>query len=215
MENSLSLLDPVAFAQAEIQRRVEWELDVAHEIFLARRCVRIHYADLMDSVPEGTASKSMLLAWLRDYPNRPGVITLYAQAHPDHFSDRAWHARYFVPFIRYAAGKLTDPSFVKSRAKAECFARSFADPVWRNKAAAVMGLRLLEAMYSRGALRSREAQHLMSVNVQNRELLEKMSAAIGRIGKGLEHAPMEEIQQLVEEHFKRQWEKAIRYPVYE
>ncbi|GMA55464.1 hypothetical protein GCM10025857_68210 [Alicyclobacillus contaminans] len=125
MATSLTLRDPVAFAKAEAEREIGRALDIAHEIYLVRQCATIHYADLMDDVPVGTASKQMLLAWIRDYPNRPGIITLYMRGRPNHFDGGAWMARYFAQFIEFAKGKLTDREFVGSRKKANLFAESF------------------------------------------------------------------------------------------
>ncbi|MCL6599530.1 MAG: hypothetical protein K6T81_12430 [Alicyclobacillus macrosporangiidus] len=207
METTLTLRDPIAFAKAEAEREIGRALDVAHEIYLVRQCATIHYADLMDDVPAGTASKDMLLAWIRDYPNRPGVITLYMRSRPNHFDGGAWMARYFAQFIEFAKDKLTDRLFVGSRKKADLFAASFADEDWRRKACAVLGLRMLEEMYKRRKLRSREAEHVLFMNFQNREMLEAIGRIVGRVAKNNGLAPFDanEAAQVINENFKAQW----------
>jgi hypothetical protein len=207
MATSLTLRDPIAFAKAEAEREIGRALDIAHEIYLVRQCATIHYADLMDDVPSGTASKDMLLAWIRDYPNRPGIITLYMHGRPNHFDGGAWMARYFAQFIEFAKDKLTDHTFVGSRKKANLFAESFGNEIWRRKACAVLGLRMLEEMYKRRKLRSREAEHVLFMNFQNREMLEAIGRLVGRVAKnnGLSSLEGSEAARLINENFKAQW----------
>jgi hypothetical protein len=215
MQNSLTLHDPIAFAKAEAERQIGQSLDIAHEIYLVRQCATLHYADLMNEVPSGTASKDILLAWIRDYQSRSGVIALYIQARPNHFDNGAWMARHFAQFIEFAKDKLTDKGFVGSLKKAQLFSTSFEDEVWRRKAAAVLGLKLLEEMYKRRKLRSREAERILFTNFQSRELLQSMAYAVGRIAKnqGLLAASGSDVSDAINDHFKRQWAYWKQHPV--
>lgn len=207
MDSSLTLLDVSHFVSATALREVEKEIDIAVEIFLAHQCTRIHYVDLMDDVPVGLAPKAMLLDWSsRDYSQRDSVITQYYKAYPEHFDNGHWHARHFPLFIKFARDRLTNHKFVKSRTRADLFAKSFEDESWREKASSVFGLKLLESMYEKRALRSKEATWLLNVNFTNRELLEKVGRTAGRVAKnsGLESMG-DPFKEVVEEHFKARW----------
>ncbi len=178
MQTTPSLLNPSNYITYQALKRQEHEICVAIEIYLAEKCARIHYADLMDNLPSHLASKDSLLAWLNDKVVkgqlvRKGIISLYKQERSEDFEYGVWKPINFPLFVKYAAEKLTNKGFVNSRKLAETYNRSFQDAVWLSKASAVMGLKLLEELHKHGQLRSVTAKAILDMNERSRELLEK------------------------------------------
>ncbi len=187
-------LDTQRSAEIYAKKQIEHEMNIATEIYLARHLGVIHYADLMCDVPDGTASKSMLLAWLNDNTKhgdlrRPGLITLYQTEHIAHFPEGIWSARYFCEFAAYVATKLMDKNFVGAK-KAVLFKVSFRDPVWFAQAMGVCGAKLIEDCYRQGTLRSDFARSVLSVVLAYRSGIERIGAIIGRSTKN-HKAPQE------------------------
>ncbi|MBT9147781.1 MAG: hypothetical protein DDT32_01546 [Syntrophomonadaceae bacterium] len=183
----VSFLDTRRYIEIVKQKEIEHEWDIATEIYLARHLGVIHYADLMSDVPDGTASKSMLLAWLNDNTKhgdlrRPGLITLYQTEHIAHFPEGIWSARHFCEFAAYVATKLMDKTFAGAK-KAALFKMSFRDPVWFAQAMGVCGAKLIEDCYRRGSLRSDFARSVLSVVLVYRSGFERIGAMIGRSTK--------------------------------
>lgn len=186
-------LDTQRTAEIQTKKQIECEMDIATEIYLARHLGVVHYADLMDSVPEDMASKSMLLAWLNDSTKngvvqRAGLISLYQKEHLAHFSEGNWSARYFCEFADYVKTKLMDKEFTGSK-KAALFRTSFRDPVWFSQALSVCGVKLLEACYYQGTLRSGFARSILSIVLAWRHSIERIGAVVGRSTKNHEASP--------------------------
>ena len=217
MQNMPSLLNPSSYITYQALKRQEHEICVAIEIYLAEKCARIHYADLMDNLPSHLASKDSLLAWLNDKVVkgqlvRKGIISLYKQERPEDFEDGMWKPINFPLFVKYAAEKLTNKDFVNSRKLAETYSRSFQDAVWLSKASAVMGLKLLEELHKHGQLRSVAAKAILDMNANSRELLEKNARTISRIAKNncFSVEAMRDMQRNFEEYYKKQWQKELQ-----
>jgi len=186
-----TLYDPEDFARTEAYRRVRDELDIAQEIFLAKHWNKVHYGDLMDSVPPDTASKEMLISWLNDYRRkdavkRRGVITLYRLERGDHFPGGMWSAGYLCQAVEFLIKKLLDPEYVKDINRAAMFRDSFANPDWYWKAVPVFGLKLLEECYRQGALKSQLARSYLRLTINCREHYENFAKIIGRCTKNHE-----------------------------
>lgn len=217
MQTTPSLLNPSNYITYQALKRQEHEICVAIEIYLAEKCARIHYADLMDNLPSHLASKDSLLAWLNDKVVkgqlvRKGIISLYKQERPEDFEDGMWKPINFPLFVKYAAEKLTDKNFVNSRKLAEIYKRSFNEAVWLGKAATVMGLKLLEELHKHGQLRSVTAKAILDMNERSRELLEKNARVISRAARNNDFSVqyMRDIQRNFEEFYKQQWQKELQ-----
>lgn len=205
-DGTLTLLAPEKLIAAETQKRIEHELDVAIEVYLIKHCNAIFYADLMSDVPKNYASKSKLVAWLNDYTRngktRPGVVTLYRLENRDHFDGGVWIARNFCLFMEYVVKKLTDPEYV-GKSNALVFKKSFSDPDWFHKAAAVCGLKLLENNYRRGAIKSTVAKSHLDLLFYVRTVAKSLGAAIGRSTKNHDVEEMRgELGDTLEQFFK-------------
>lgn len=213
--SGLSLCDPDSFITDSLRSQLADELDIAHEIFLARQCVKIHYADLMDDIPAGCASKDRLLGWVRDSGSRSGILTLYKAENPSHFEGGMWRARYYAQFVRFAHQRLTDKTYVSKTIALE-FSRSFEDAKWRNAACLVLALKLMEDVNKWRGLRSHEAQRLIEANLTNREMLSKVGAIVGRSTKNhsADASLSSEIKYVIEEAFKHQHALAIKQPAF-
>lgn len=212
----ISLLNPLDYVRRESELLIIKEVDIATEIFLAEKCARIHYEDLMSDVPEGTASKSMLIAWVNDSTRnqevlRQGVLDSYMSARPEDFIDGKWQPLHFHQFIAYTAVKLTDKVYV-GKSKAEMFSRSFQNIEWLHKASAVMGLKLLERLHRQRALKSVVATVIMDLNRSSRELLEDNAKIFGRAfkNKTSEHEVARDFKYNLERYFKQQWDMTIK-----
>lgn len=115
--NTELLVKPNAYILAEAQQLVQRQLNTACEIYIVEQYARVHYADLMGSVPDGFASKDRLVNWLNDYTRngkvvREGVISKYKKDFKDNFKDGIWQASNFCVFIGYLKNLLTDFSEV-------------------------------------------------------------------------------------------------------
>lgn len=186
-QNKPTLLELEIFVMKEAEKKILEEIDIASEIYLAKNWSCVHYADLMDDVPSGTASKEMLLGWLNDYVRynkilRPGIVRLYRKERPGHFKDGSWRASRLCQYIEYVARKLTDPAFV-GKERAYLFNKSFRNQEWFNKAVPVCGLKLLEDCYLNNALKSRLAAGYMRIMYHSRQQLEDTAGIIGRAFK--------------------------------
>lgn len=217
MQNMPSLLNPSNYITYQALKRQEHDICVAIEIYLAEKCARIHYADLMDNLPSHLASKDSLLAWLNDKVVkgqlvRKGIISLYKQERSEDFEYGVWKPINFPLFVKYAAEKLTNKDFVNSRKLAETYNRSFQDAVWLSKASAVMGLKLLEELHKHGQLRSVTAKAILDMNERSRELLEKNARVISRAARNNDFSVqyMRDIQRNFEEFYKQQWQKELQ-----
>ncbi|HOV78805.1 MAG TPA: hypothetical protein PK728_01745 [Bacillota bacterium] len=187
----VDLLEVERFAEIQARKRIEEELDIANEIFLAKNWNTVHYADLINKVPPGTASKNMLIAQLNDTKRRdrlvrPGLVTMYRKERAAHFSGGVWSARYLCQYVEYLAKKLTDKMYVGSAEKAYLFRNSFCNEDWLFKAIAVCGLKLLEDCYMRNALKSDVARGYLSITFKERQRLEDTAQIIGRCTKNHE-----------------------------
>lgn len=216
MAISQSLLNPLAYIQRESELRIIHELDIATEIYLAKKCARIHYEDLMSELPEGTASKSMLIAWINDSTRqsevlRQGVLESYMIERSEDFVNGKWQPLHFHQFIIFAATKLTDKNYV-GKTKAELFGVSFHDIDWLFKASSVMGLKLLEKLHSQKSLKSVVASTIMDLNRNSRELLEDNAKIFGRAFKNRssENELTRDFKDSIEKYFKIQWDMTIK-----
>ena len=217
MQTSQLLIDPKMFATERMIERGMKEIQIATEIYLAQKCTRIHYADLMDDVPDGTASKNSLTSWLNDNVRkgeliRRGLISLYKKEMPSHFNNGVWNALYFSQFVKYTLEKLTDIDFVKNNKIIQLYKNSVHAPLCIDKASSVMGLKLLEELHSLNKLNSVVAKTLLDLNKNNRELLSKNGAIIGRVAKNnqLDSGLTREVKGLFEEFHKKQWQLEIK-----
>ena len=206
-DGALTLLAPEKLIAAETQKRIARELDVAIEVYLIKHCNAIYYADLMSDVPENLTSKNRLISWLNDYARngkiRPGAITLYRLENRDHFDGGAWIARNFCLFVEYVVKKLTDPEYV-GKSNALLFKKSFSDPDWFHKAAAVSGLKLLEDNYRHGAVKSAVAKSHLDLLFYVRHVAKSLGAAIGRSTKNHDVEEMKtELSGTLEHFLKR------------
>jgi hypothetical protein len=205
----VTLLELERFAEIQARKEILNEIDIASEIFIARNCCSVYYADLMDFVPPGTASKSMLLSWLNDSKRkhnliRPGVVTLYRYDRPDHFPGGIWSANRLCQYVEYLAKKLTDKGFVRTNKRACLFRDSLCNTNWFFKAVAVCGLKLLEDCYRQGALKSDVAQGYLSITFKERDRMEDTARVIGRCTKNHE-VPVDlrrELREIAEESIK-------------
>lgn len=212
----VSLLNPLDYVRRESELLIIKEVDIATEIFLAEKCARIHYEDLMSDVPEDTASKNILIAWLNDSTRnqevlRQGVLDSYMSDRPEDFFDGKWQPLHFHQFIAYAAVKLTDKVYV-GKSRAEMFSRSFQNIEWLHKASSVMGLKLLERLHKQRSLKSVVATVIMDLNRNSRELLEDNAKIFGRAFKNKtgEHEISRDFRNNLDIFFKKQWEMTIR-----
>lgn len=217
MQNSPLLLNPEKYIQIKVINQQKKKIRIATEIFLAEKCTRIHYADLMDDVPDGTASKNSLISWLNDSVRkgkviRKGIISLYREEKKDHFENGFWNSLYFAQYVEYVLEKLTNKDFVNSRKIADLYINSVKNPIWLDKASAVMGLKLLEELHSLNKLTSVVAKILLDLNENNRELLKKNGAIIGRAAKNNQRDSgfQQEMKTLLEEFYKKQWQLEIK-----
>jgi hypothetical protein len=206
-DSTVTLLTPEKLIAAETHKRIAHELDIAIEVYLIKHCNAIHYADLMSDTPENLASKSRLISWLNDYKRdgkvRPGAITLYRLENRDHFTEGIWIARNFCLFVEYLVKKLTDSEYV-GKSNALLFKKSFSNPDWFHKAAAVCGLKLLEDNYQRGAIKSIVAKSHLDLLFYVRHVSKSLGAAIGRSTKNHNADEMRvELNETLEHFFKR------------
>lgn len=207
MQN-ITLLNPVDYVQRQVLKSVEEEISLAVEVYLAQQCSCIYYADLMNNIPKGFASKDSLIAWLNDKSSkngvREGIITRYKKERPDHFENGMWKPVNFPAFIKFACEKLTDKQFVKSRSLAEMYKLSFNDRDWLAKAAAVMGIKLLEELYEQKRLRSVIAQTILKINFLTRRLIERNASVYGRNLKnfGITDIDNAEIRKNITEYYR-------------
>jgi hypothetical protein len=166
-------------------KRAEKELNTANEIYLARRCSSIHYADLMNGLPEELASKSMLVSWLNDYTKnenmlRKGLLAEYQAQFPEHFTNGVWQSFHFPLLIEFIFKRLVDSETVKSKKKALLFAESLQHDDWVEKASAVIGLKMMEKLFLQNRLVSKTARAILRLNFHAREFLEKNNKSLGR-----------------------------------
>lgn len=217
MQNTPSLLDPDAFVTQKLREEKDKEISIAVEVYLAEKCVRLHYQDLMDGAPPGLASKTSLVSWLNDNVRkgqlvREGIITRYQKKRPSHFrGDGTWRPSCFISFLDFCKDELTNKSFVGKR-NAAMYSQSFQNADWVAKASAVMGLKMLERMYKQGTLNSTLSKVILEINFKSRELLEASGRIIGRVAKnnGQSYEIASEIQDLFERHFKEQFYLAMK-----
>lgn len=217
----ITLYNIEQLAIEEAKLKVLTELDIAHEIYLAKNWNTIHYADLMDSIPEGTASKSMLISWLNNSTRngnivRPGVIAQYKVKRKDHFVNGIWRARNLCQFIEFVAKNLTDASFVGDKRKAAMFKDSFKNPDWFRKAVAVCGLKLMEDCYLNKALKSKVAMGCLGLTFSTRQHYEDMGKIIGRCAKNreLDYETKMEIKSSIESDLKNTLQKLLEISSY-
>lgn len=190
-EDEVTLLELERYAEIQARKKILEELDIANEIFLAKNWGTVHYADLIDHVPPGTASKNMLIAWLNDSTRkgkllRPGLVTLYRKERPDHFPRGTWSAKRLCQYIEYLAKKLTDIDYVGTAKRVYLFRDSFHNHEWLMKAVAVCGMKLLEDCYVRGTIKSDVARGYLSITFKERQRLENTARIIGRCTKNHE-----------------------------
>lgn len=201
-------LDPVQYVKEESLRRTEREIDIATEIFIARKQA-IHYRDIMSISNKNLASKNKLISWLNDNRRnkrfvRAGIITLYKTNHPNHFHAGKWEARNLALFIRYALACLADKTVVKNQNNVNIFLDSIQDETWFVQAVGLMATKLLEDLYYSDALKSEVAYSLLNCTITNRLLLDKIGRIVGRVGKNHEQDWSADFVKEIHQHFKQQ-----------
>lgn len=217
MQNTPSLLNVSEFVTQKLIEEKDREISIAVEVFLAEKCVRLRYQDLMDGIPSTLASKTSLINWLNDNVRkgqlvREGIIYRYQKKRPDHFkSDGTWRPSCFVSFLDFCKDELTDKNFTGKRISS-IYSRSFQNSEWVAKASAVMGLKMLESMYKQDTLNSTLARIILDINFRSRELLEAGGRIVGRVIKnnGGSHELSWEINDLFERFFKEQLHLTMR-----
>lgn len=216
MPNTPSLLEPSEYVQFKAMEKLNNEIRIATEVYLAERCVSIRYADLMDDVKEGLVSKNSLLNWLNDYKRkgytpRKGIVSLYKTENPEHFINGKWDSRFFAKFVSFAVSKLIDKDYVNSKKLANDYVKSVRDQDWLAKATTVMGLKLLEELHKRNGLTSVVARTIIHNNLQARQMLDSIGAISGRVGKnnGFTRTDTSEIHAMVESYFKNAYRSTI------
>jgi hypothetical protein len=217
MSNEMMYFSDVElFAIEEARIKILTEFDIAHEIYLAKNWNTIHYADLMDNVPEGTASKSTLISWLNNNTRngnviRPGVISFYKKECKNHFKDGNWKASRLHEFIMFVAQKLTSPEFVGDKKRSSLFSDSFRNHDWFAKAVAVCGLKLMEDCYLNKALKSKVAMGYLELTFNARRHYEDMGKIVGRCSKNhdLSYEFQREIQSSIETYLKKSLQKQL------
>jgi hypothetical protein len=207
------MFEPDQLAMYEAYQDKILELDMANEIYLAKNCSAIHYADIMNHIPDGLVSKASVVNWLNDYVrngvmSRPGVLSMYQIEVKEHFRDGNWSARFFVKLIDFAFMKFMDVEYIGNRKKVEEFKRSIQNDEWRKKVEFVIGLKMLEKLFLQERLLTDTAKSIIGLNYQNRILLEKIGSISGRTAKnqGLNRTDSDVIQAEFERHWKRVWE---------
>jgi hypothetical protein len=186
MQNTLSLISPIHYAERLAVEEIRRELDIAAEIFVVQNRA-IHYGDIMEN-KTGEASKTMLLAWLDDcvrkgVTSRDGIITLYKAANPDHFENGKWRAQYLPLFIDFALRRLTDSGYVKDKKRTKLFTDSLMSEEWFWQAVSVMSVRLFEDLYAQNGLQSMSAKFAIGEMMRYREMFDKFGRLVGRVGK--------------------------------
>jgi hypothetical protein len=213
MENTPSLLNPNSL----LIEKAKKELNIANEIYLAKRCSSIHYADLMNGLPEELASKTMLINWLNDYTKkgntlRKGLLAAYQSQHPEHFINGVWQSYHFPLLIEFVAKSLVDIEVLNGKKKAELFAASLQHDEWVEKASAVIGLKMLEKLFSQGRLVSKTARAILRLNYHAREFLEKNNKSLGRQFRNheVDRGMYSDFHHDVERYFKMAFDMASR-----
>ncbi|GMA55463.1 hypothetical protein GCM10025857_68200 [Alicyclobacillus contaminans] len=69
-------------------------------------------------------------------------------------------------------------------------------------------------MYKRHKLRSREAEHVLFMNFQNRLMLESISRMVGRVAKNNGLSPFDgsDAARIIHDNFKAQWKHWREHP---
>lgn len=213
MGNMPSLLNP----ESLLIEKAKKELNIANEIYLAKRCSSIHYADLMNGLPEELASKTMLISWLNDYTKnestlRKGLLAEYQSQFPEHFVNGVWQSYYFPSLIEFISKRLVDIDTVKTKKKAQLFAESLKNDEWVEKASAVIGLKMMEKLFLQNRLVSKTARAILRLNFHAREFLEKNNKTLGRQFRNhdVDRGIYPDFQDGMERYFKMAFDMASR-----
>jgi hypothetical protein len=165
-------------------QEVEEKLDIAVEVAIAES-MGLYYNDVFSHVDaDKHVAKNSLLSYLRDYKQtrkngdvyRKGIMTLYEESFPEHFEGGIWRARYFFNFVEFMVERLVDKNFMKNTAKISMFKVSLNDKDWFKKAVTLSGVKLLEDLLQKGALRSGWARTAVAYTLNTRTLIEKLAA---------------------------------------
>lgn len=185
MSNSLLLIEPNEFILSQAKAEKELEMQKALEIFLVTRIAKLNYEDLMDELPDGTASKNRFISWLNDKVRnneviREGIISSYAKHKPEHFENGYWNILYFHHFIQYVFNALQDPTIITDKKALQLFTESLKNDEWKYKAMLVASLKMLEQLNKAGKLKSMVATNILNAIFRQREARSENAKIIHR-----------------------------------
>ncbi|WP_134643014.1 hypothetical protein [Ammonifex thiophilus] len=167
-------------------RSVE-DASAAAEIFIAETYARLYFNQILPAKEfPGLMSSHQFLAWVNDHrqSGRPGLLQLYIKNFPQHFSPSGrWYAIYLPVALSFAREKLSDKNYVRSARTRALAKKSFESEEWVRAAAGVFGVKMLEFLAARRALRTDAARAIVEANCQFRFLVKEFAAVVGRVGK--------------------------------
>jgi hypothetical protein len=176
--------------QREIIAHSVEEMSAAAEIFIAETYARLYYNQILDgdSFP-GLMGSQQFLAWVNDHANaktgrvRPGLLRLYIADNPSHFEGGRWLAVYIPVAMAYVRDRMQDRDYVRRAEVRALAARSFADVEWLRCATGLFGVKMLEFLASRRALRTQAARAIVEANLRCRAMIKEFAMVLGRAKK--------------------------------
>src|SRR5690625_1112719 len=106
------------------------ELNIATEIYLARKCTSIRYNDLMKD-RDGLVTSRSLISWLDDRKRKnniiEGLLTFYIRENNSHFENGYWQPAYLPEMMLRIRDLTTRIDVVSNKSKREEFIRSFSN----------------------------------------------------------------------------------------
>jgi len=185
------------------EQEAKRELNIATEIYLARKCTSIRYNDLM-SDRDGLVTSRSLISWLDDRKRKPniidGLITFYIKENQSHFDNGYWQPAYLPEMMLRIKDLTTRKDVITSKQKRDEFTRSFSNDRWLFEATAITGLKMLETLYQRNALITNEAFMWIQQVLQARQLIESQAKRTGRQMKNHDYH-IDNVYEEIEEHF--------------
>lgn len=181
------------------------ELSAAAEIFIAETHARTHYNQILnkDDFP-GLLGSRQFGAWIDDRTGRtgrtrPGILRLYIADNPSHFENGRWLAVYLPVAMAYARDKMQDKSYVKRGEVRLIAARSFADGEWLRRATGLFGVKMLEFLARRKALRTEAARAIVEANQRFRVEVKEFAAVLFRAKKdGLPDYALRRLEDMIQ-----------------
>ncbi|ACX51867.1 hypothetical protein Adeg_0720 [Ammonifex degensii KC4] len=170
-----------------VMRSVE-DASAAAEIFIAETYARLYFNQILPARDfPGLMSSHQFLAWVNDHrqSGRPGLLQLYVKNFPQHFSPSGrWYAIYLPVALSFAREKLSDKDYVRSAGTRALAKKSFENEEWVRAAAGVFGVKMLEFLAERGALRTEAARAIVEANRQMRQIVREFAAVVNRARRG-------------------------------